>query len=106
VRQLFSQALQAAAAAALADKGAHIAWGDEVLGFLLAKVEFDGAYPLEGAKPVERVMTRHLDRLIRRLPAAAKGGGGAEGPRYRLGVAGAELALELVGAAGAGAAAA
>jgi hypothetical protein len=103
IRQLFSKALQEAAVRALEVKGAHISWGDKALDFLLARVEFDGAYPLEGAVTVKRVMIAHVDRLVRTLPAAAQGGGG--GPQqqqhYELRVAGAGLALEKVRAAAA-----
>jgi hypothetical protein len=99
VRQLFSKALAAAVAQAQRDKGAAISWGGEVMDFLEGKVEFDGAYPLEGAKPVERIMTRHLDRLIRTLPAAGGEGSSGGGGRYTLGVAGRELALRAAGEA-------
>jgi hypothetical protein len=70
MKELFRKGLVAMAADLEHSKGAQLLWGEPAVEFLLNKVEFDGKYPLEGAKPVERLLTRYLDRLIRELPVA------------------------------------
>lgn len=70
LRQLLVRGLQRRGAALAADKRLTLAWDDRALEFLLSKVEFDGRYPLEGAKQVESVLTRYTARILRKAPAA------------------------------------
>mmetsp|Transcript_31063 Transcript_31063/g.68966 ORF Transcript_31063/g.68966 Transcript_31063/m.68966 type:complete len:225 (+) Transcript_31063:187-861(+) len=45
-------------------------WDSRVITFLVDKVDFDGEYPLEGAKQVASVATRYIARLVRKCPEA------------------------------------
>lgn len=64
--------------------GAALTWNDDVVDFLVDRVDFDGPYPLEGAKQVGNVATRYIARLVRRYAPPAAGSassaaGGAAG---------------------------
>ncbi|GFH15612.1 uncharacterized protein HaLaN_11866 [Haematococcus lacustris] len=65
-----SRALQFRSAQLQASKGISLKWDDQVLDLLVLKVDFDGDYPLEGAKQVDTVADRYLARALRKCQAA------------------------------------
>ncbi|KAL6766902.1 hypothetical protein ACKKBG_A37835 [Auxenochlorella protothecoides x Auxenochlorella symbiontica] len=87
LRALFEARLERRSQA-LAQAGVgRLMWDAAVLDFLISHVEFDGAYPLEGAKEVAVVLTKTVSRPVRRwaekqqrrqAPASAGKGEGAD----------------------------
>lgn len=47
-----------------------MSWDNRVTKFLLSKIHFQGDYPLDGARDVDSVLTRHVARAIRNLMGA------------------------------------
>ncbi|KAL4448497.1 hypothetical protein ABPG75_005716 [Micractinium tetrahymenae] len=111
IRQLFEMRLAERAEELRAGRLGGLLWGAEVVDFLTDKVDFDGDFPIEGAKEVATLMTRYASRPLRLWAATQqaavdrqrKGGGGSKqqlaaavAPAGRLRVAdgGMELTVE------------
>lgn len=71
IRELLERGLKQRSSQLLADKAVSLAWSEVVLTFLLSRVEFDGLYPLEGAKQVEAILTRYTARILRKCKQGA-----------------------------------
>ncbi|CAD7700658.1 unnamed protein product [Ostreobium quekettii] len=65
LKQILEMRLGEASTAA-ATQGFHLQWDRHVVDFLLGKVEFDGNYPVDGAKDVDMAM-RYVSRALRKL---------------------------------------
>lgn len=72
VEELLRRGLAARGAELQRTKHTSLEWDERIVQFLCSKIEFDGAYPLEGAKGVESVITRYVSRIARKIPAATK----------------------------------
>ncbi|BDA43300.1 probable chaperone protein ClpB [Coccomyxa sp. Obi] len=48
-----------------AKQAANLTWDDDVVHFLTDRVDFEGPYPIEGAKEVSTLMTRYISRALR-----------------------------------------
>jgi hypothetical protein len=88
LRELLRRGLEQRGAALAAGRGVALAWDARLEGWLLERVELDGPYPLEGAKQVENLLTRHTARILRRCCD----GGGPGSAGGAAGVAGADVA--------------
>ncbi|KAK9819389.1 hypothetical protein WJX81_001102 [Elliptochloris bilobata] len=54
-------------------EGAELAWAPDVSDFLADRVDYDGAFPIEGAKEVATLMTRYVTRALRERTLPASG---------------------------------
>lgn len=66
LRTLFDARLERRSRALTQAGMGRLAWDAATLDFLVSHVEFDGAYPLEGAKEVAVVLTKTVSRPVRR----------------------------------------
>lgn len=107
IRQLFGMRLAERREELAAARLGGLLWGPEVVDFLLGKVDFEGDFPIEGAKEVATLMTRYASRPLRLWAAAQqaaadrqrKGGGGqpaaaAPAGRLRVDDSGTELTID------------
>ncbi|MEW5297527.1 MAG: hypothetical protein WDW36_000732 [Sanguina aurantia] len=72
IEKLMVQELKAYATSLREHKKVAMVWDKDVLDFLVRQVEFDGGYPLEGAKQVKTKGIRYLSRLERHCPHASR----------------------------------
>jgi hypothetical protein len=68
VRELMRREVKGWAAVLWHEKHTAMRWGQEVVEFLVSRVDFDGDFPLEGGKQARNVATRYLARLVRTCP--------------------------------------
>ena len=75
VRQLLDMRLRERAEEALVQEGlGGLTWDKSVLDFLASRVDFDGEYPVEGAKEVGTLITRYVSRPLREWAEAQRQG--------------------------------
>ena len=89
LRELFVRRLAERGEALEAAGLGRLSWEPAVIDHLLALVEFDGAYPIEGAKEVGILLSKTVSRPVRVWAEAArqfqmKGGSGTTLPECRL----------------------
>ncbi|PRW45202.1 ATPase of the AAA+ superfamily (ISS) [Chlorella sorokiniana] len=98
IRQLFEMRLAERGAELQNGQLGALQWDEAVIDFLTEKVDFEGDFPIEGAKEVATLMTRYASRPLRLWAAAqqqqlaaqqqaAKKGGGSDGGSSSGGVA-------------------
>ncbi|KAI3426218.1 hypothetical protein D9Q98_008594 [Chlorella vulgaris] len=69
IRQLFEMRLAERSAELQDLKLGSLQWDPAVIDFLTSKVDFDGAFPIEGAKEVGTLLTRYASRPLRQWTA-------------------------------------
>ena len=57
---------------------ANLTWSNDVVDFLVERVEFEGDYAIEGAKEAPVVLSRHVSRALRRRLRVFEGGESSE----------------------------
>ncbi|KAK9867882.1 hypothetical protein WJX84_011423 [Apatococcus fuscideae] len=65
LERLFQIRLGAIAASLLHSHRVNLTWAPELIPFLYKKVDFDGPYPIEGAKEASVLLTRYVSRTLR-----------------------------------------
>lgn len=76
LRALFESRLKERSEALEASGIGRLVWQSEVVDHLLSLVEFDGAYPIEGAKEVGILLTKTVSRPVRLWAERVHGPGG------------------------------
>jgi ATP-dependent Clp protease ATP-binding subunit ClpA len=69
VRQLFEMRLEERSAELRRQGLAGVVWGEEVIDFLVDKVDFEDGYPIEGGKEVGTMVVRYVSRPVREWAA-------------------------------------